>query len=137
MTSSHITHVIAAFVTCLAAVAVARSQEPARAAAAAAPQADTSQVTARVIDAGRRIFHGKGTCFACHGMNLEGGPVAPPLRAHQWKDARGGELNAILYVDTHGVAGTIMVAHPGGISDSEAIDVASYIWAVNHRGVKP
>lgn len=94
-------------------------------------------MTPAMIDAGRRIFHGKGTCFACHGSNLEGGPVAPPLTAHQWKDAKGGDLSAILYVDTHGVAGTMMIAHPGGISDTEAEAVAAYIWAVSHRGVKP
>jgi mono/diheme cytochrome c family protein len=100
-------------------------------------QPDTSAVTPATIDAGRRIFHGKGMCFGCHGMRLEGGPVAPPLGPHQWKDATGGELGAIFYVDTHGVAGTVMISHPGGISDAEAAQVASYIWAVSHRGAKP
>lgn len=103
---------------------VARAQAPA-------------EPSAATIDAGRRIFHGKGTCFACHGGNLEGGPIAPPLKAHQWKDAKGGELSAILYVDTHGVSGTAMVSHPGGISDQEAAQVAAYIWAVSQGRAKP
>lgn len=98
---------------------------------------DTSAITPAMIDAGRRIFHGKGMCFGCHGMRLEGGPVAPPLLPHQWKDAKGGELSAIFYVDTHGVRGTVMIAHPGGISDAEAGEVAAYIWSVGHRGAKP
>jgi len=100
-------------------------------------QPDTGAITPAMIDQGRRIFHGKGMCFACHGMNLEGGPVAPPLKPHQWKDAKGGDLSAIFYVDTHGVPGTVMIAHPGGISDAEAAGVAAYIWSVGHRGVKP
>ena len=90
-----------------------------------------------MIAAGRRIFHGKGGCFACHGTNLEGGPVAPPLKQHTWKDAKGGDLDAIFYIDTHGVAGTVMLAHPGGISDAEASNVAAYIWSVGRRGIKP
>jgi mono/diheme cytochrome c family protein len=98
---------------------------------------DTAAVTPDVIDAGRRIFSGRGTCYACHGSHLEGGPVAPTLRAHTWKDAKGGDLGAIYYVDTHGVPGTVMVAHPGGISDADAVRVASFVWAVSHRGAKP
>jgi mono/diheme cytochrome c family protein len=98
---------------------------------------DTAAVTPDVIDAGRRIFSGRGTCYACHGPHLEGGPVAPTLRAHTWKDAKGGDLGAIYYIDTHGVPGTVMVAHPGGISDADAVRVASFVWAVSHRGAKP
>lgn len=98
---------------------------------------DTNAITPEVIAAGRRIFHGKGGCYACHGMNLEGGPVAPTLKQHTWKDAKGGDLGAIFYIDTHGVAGTVMVAHPGGITDAEATVVAAYIWSVGHRGTKP
>jgi len=98
---------------------------------------DTSAITPAMVSAGRQVFHGKGMCFACHGAKLEGGPVAPPLTAHHWKDAKGGELAAIYYVVTHGVSGTIMVTHPGGISDAEARNVAAYIWSVGHHGVKP
>jgi mono/diheme cytochrome c family protein len=102
-----------------------------------AARPDTSAITPAMVDAGRQIFHGKGTCFACHGTNLEGGPIAPPLTAHHWKDAKGGDLDAIYYVDTHGVSGTVMVAHPGGISDADALRVASYIWSVGHHRAKP
>jgi mono/diheme cytochrome c family protein len=98
---------------------------------------DTNAITPEIVVAGRRIFHGKGGCYACHGPNLEGGPVAPPLKQHAWKDAKGGDLDAIFYIDTHGVAGTVMLAHPGGINDAEATNVAAYIWSVGHRGIKP
>jgi len=98
---------------------------------------DTNAIPPDMVSDGRRIFHGKGTCFACHGARLEGGPIAPTLKPHAWKDAKGGDLSAIHYVVTHGVSGTAMVSHPGGISDAEAIRVAVYIWAVGHRGATP
>ncbi|HTI06141.1 MAG TPA: cytochrome c [Gemmatimonadales bacterium] len=125
---------MAVVIACLFAAAGRGATEPAK---SYTQQPDTSAITPAMIDAGRRIFHGKGMCFGCHGMRLEGGPVAPPLGPHQWKDAKGGELSAIFYVDTHGVAGTVMISHPGGISDAEAGEVAAYIWAVSHRGIKP
>lgn len=98
---------------------------------------DTSAITPEMVNAGRRIFRGQGTCFGCHGMQLEGGPVAPTLKPHAWRDAKNGDLSAIYYVVTHGVHGTIMVSHPGGISDAEAVRVATYIWSIGHRGTKP
>ena len=98
---------------------------------------DSTAITPEAIATGRQIFHGKGMCFACHGARLEGGPIAPPLKPHNWKDAKGGDLDAIFYVDTHGVQGTAMVPHPGGITDAEASKVAAYIWSVGHRGVQP
>jgi mono/diheme cytochrome c family protein len=90
-----------------------------------------------MVDAGRAIFHGKGTCFACHGMNLEGTQVAPTLKAHAWRDAKKGDFAAIFYVATHGVPGTLMVAFPNGISRAEALNVASYVWSVGQGRAKP
>ena len=98
---------------------------------------DTNAISPEMVTAGRKVFHGQGSCFACHGMNLEGGPIAPTLKSHAWKDAKGGDLIAIYYVITHGVNGTAMVSHPGGISDADAVRVATYIWSVGHRGAKP
>ncbi len=98
---------------------------------------DTNAISPEMVNAGRRVFHGSGSCAACHGMNLEGGPIAPTLKSHAWKDAKGGDLAAIYYVITHGVSGTAMVAHPGGIGDGDAARVATYIWSVGHRGAKP
>ena len=93
-------------------------------------QPDTSAITPAMVDLGRAIFHGKGTCFACHGQKLEGSQIAPTLKSHAWRDAKNGEFAAIYYVATHGVPGTLMVSHPGGISGAEALAVASYVWSV-------
>lgn len=99
-------------------------------------RADSGEVSVEVVDKGRSIFHGAGTCALCHGQKLEGS-VGPTLRAHAWKDAKDGSLAAIFGVITHGVPNTAMVAHPGGITDAQATQVATYIWAVSHDRAKP
>ena len=98
---------------------------------------DTAAITPQAVDAGRAIFHGKGTCFACHGAQLEGTQLAPTLKSHAWRDAKNGQLDEIFRVVTHGVPSTVMVAFPGGISRADASNVASYIWSVNNRNAKP
>lgn len=98
---------------------------------------DTAAITTAAVDIGRAIFHGKGTCFMCHGAKLEGTQVAPTLKQHKWRDAKDGKLDEIFRVATHGVPSTVMVAFPGSISKAEALSVASYIWSVNHRDAKP
>jgi mono/diheme cytochrome c family protein len=100
-------------------------------------QPDTTAITPAMVDLGRAIFHGKGMCKACHGEKLEGGQIAPTLKAHAWRDAKNGEFAAIYYVATHGVPSTLMVSHPGGISNAEALAVASYVWSVGQGKAKP
>jgi mono/diheme cytochrome c family protein len=100
-------------------------------------QPDTSAITPATVDLGRAIFHGKGTCFACHGQRLEGSQIAPTLLTHAWRDAKNGEFAAIYRVATHGVPSTLMVAYPGGISATEAMAVASYVWSVGKGKAKP
>ena len=101
-----------------------------------APQ-DTASITPAMVALGRAIFHGKGTCFACHGMKLEGTQAAPSLIKTVWKDAKGGGLPAIQNVVSHGVPGTVMVPFPGGITPTEMLAVTSYIWSINNRKEKP
>jgi mono/diheme cytochrome c family protein len=120
-----------------AAIWVLLSAGAAAAQQAAPAQPDTAAITPAMVDAGRTIFHGKGTCFACHGMKLEGTQVAPTLIKTVWKDAKGGDIKAIYNVATHGVPGTVMVPFPGGITPADAVNVVSYIWSVNNRKVKP
>jgi len=100
-------------------------------------QPDTSAITPATVDLGRAIFHGKGTCFACHGQRLEGTQIAPTLKSHAWRDAKNGDFAEIYRVATHGVPSTLMVANPGGITSAEAMAVASYVWSVNKGKVKP
>ena len=84
-----------------------------------------------VLTEGRKIFHGPGLCYGCHGGRLQGGPVAPPLAgprrsladtsfAHILKVIRGGEPH------------TPMVANQGGINEGQIVQVANYVWAVSN-----
>jgi len=98
---------------------------------------DSSAITPGQVDLGRAIFHGQGTCFACHGQKLEGSQIAPTLMPHAWRDAKNGDFPAIYYVATHGVRSTLMVAYPGGISPEQALAVASYVWSVSRGRTKP
>ena len=127
---------IAALLVGAAAMAVAADVGP-QAAPHEVALPDTNAIAPATIDAGRKLFHGRGTCFACHGTNLEGGPIAPTLKPHPWKDATGGTLAAIFAVIDHGVKGTAMVSHPGHVSDADIVAIAAYIWSVGHRGTNP
>jgi mono/diheme cytochrome c family protein len=113
------------------------ARAPSTAIAAAASEAFTDSTTAADISAGRKIFHGPGTCAVCHGQRMEGTPMAPTLAAHTWKDAKGGGFAAILGVINTGVPGTAMVSRPGGINSGDAQRVAAYVWAVSHGKAKP
>jgi mono/diheme cytochrome c family protein len=126
---------VTALLLAAARVRTAQAQEP----AAPAPQpaaADTAAATDEVVDAGRKIFHGKGTCHACHGDQLQGGPIAPSLRGPKWRHI-DGTFEAILQRVRGGYPGSVMVSHPGGIDDAQTIQVATYVWAVSQGKTKP
>ena len=89
-----------------------------------------------MIDAGRKIFHGKGTCSGCHGDKLQGGPVARALTGPSWRHITG-TYDAIIDRVDNGLPGTLMVPHPGGITESQVFLVASYVYAVSHHKTKP
>lgn len=100
------------------------------------PEPDSTMLSPAMVDAGRRIFHGKGTCHGCHGDKLQGGPVAPALTGPSWRHITG-TFDAIVDRIDNGLPGTLMVPHPGGITESQVFLVASYIYAVSHHITKP
>jgi mono/diheme cytochrome c family protein len=93
-------------------------------------------VTDEVTAEGRKIFHGKGTCYACHGPKLQGGPVAPPLTGPKWRNG-DGSFEMILHIVRGGVPNTVMVSHPGGINEVQTLQVANYVYAVSRGLAKP
>jgi mono/diheme cytochrome c family protein len=97
---------------------------------------DPTMLAPAMVDAGRKVFHGKGTCSGCHGDKLQGGPVAPALTGPSWRHITGTYEAIIDRVD-NGLPGTLMVPHPGGITESQVFLVASYIYAVSHQLTKP
>ena len=97
---------------------------------------DPALITPAIIDVGRGIFHGKGTCHACHGEKLQGGPVAPALTGPRWRHI-SGSFDAIVDRVDHGNPGTIMMPHPGGITEAQVLVVAAYVYAVSHGLTRP
>ena len=100
------------------------------------PEPEPAMLAPAMIDAGRKIFHGKGTCSGCHGDKLQGGPVAPALTGASWRHITG-TYDAIIDRVDNGLPGTLMVPHPGGITESQVFLVASYVYAVSHHRTKP
>jgi hypothetical protein len=122
------------FCLALLAVVLAAVSRPIRSEAQAAP--DTAVLSDQVINAGRTIFHGPGTCHACHGDDLQGGPMAPSLRGPKWRHI-DGSFSQMLQRIREGRDGTLMVALPGDISGPQALQVATYVWAVSQGKAKP
>lgn len=82
-----------------------------------------------VVEKGKALYHGKGTCANCHGREGAGdGPVAaqlnPSPRNFQhhgfWRHRTEGE---IFWVIKHGSAGTSMIGFADQLTDEE-------IWAL-------
>jgi mono/diheme cytochrome c family protein len=85
-----------------------------------------------IIEKGKALYEGKGTCVNCHGVNGHGdGPGAvnmnPPPRVFRshgfWRHRSEGE---IFWVIKHGVAGTAMIPFGGLLSDEEIWTVMIY-----------
>lgn len=90
---------------------------------------------------GKIIYHGKGKCILCHGVNGDGnGPAAvnpdsqPSPRSFRnmdWQKARtDGELK---WVITYGVQGSGMQGHGDTLTDSEMWQVILYIRSLGHK----
>ncbi len=82
-----------------------------------------------IIEKGKALYSGKGTCFNCHGKDGMGnGPAAvgldpSPRNFHHhglWRHRTEGE---IFWVIKHGIAGTAMIPFGGMLTDDE-------IWAI-------
>jgi mono/diheme cytochrome c family protein len=107
--------------------------EPAPAATEAAPLAAQADTVSEqdVVTEGRKIFHGQGLCYACHGGRLQGGPLAPPLVGSK-RDPNDSSFAFILHVIRAGAPHTPMVSNQGGINAGQMVQVANYVWAVSN-----
>jgi mono/diheme cytochrome c family protein len=97
---------------------------------------DSALATPATVDAGRLVFHGRGSCHACHGDKLQGGPIAPALVGPKWRHI-DGSFGAIFDRIDHGLAGTVMMRRPGRITEAQVLMVATYVWAVSHGRAQP
>jgi mono/diheme cytochrome c family protein len=85
-----------------------------------------------IVEQGKALYYGKGTCFNCHGKDGGGdGPLAaqlnPSPRNFQhhgfWRHRTEGE---IFWVIKNGSAGTGMVGFGGQLTDEEIWSIIQY-----------
>ena len=85
-----------------------------------------------IVEQGKALYHGKGTCFNCHGKDGGGnGPLAvqlnPSPRNFQhhgfWRHRTEGE---IFWVIKNGSVGTAMVGFGGQLTDEEIWSIIQY-----------
>ncbi len=108
-------------------------------ASAAADVSDVSLVLAADSASGDAIFNRTGTCFTCHGQYGAGmSNLGPDLRDAIWLHG-DGSFRSILRVIREGVA--VPKASPigmpsfeGRLSAAQLYHVASYVFALSHRG---
>lgn len=85
---------------------------------------------------GKAIFQGKGLCFACHGQDAKGTPLAPNLTDAEWLNI-DGTLPAIIALIEKGVPKPLKHPAPmppmGGakLSRQEIEAVAAYVKELN------
>lgn len=104
-----------------------------------APEHSPVVATAMAQDTaeGKAIFTGKGNCFACHGPDAKGTPLAPDLTDTKWINIDGSLASIVQLVKT-GVPQP--KEHPapmpamGGatLTDKEVQAVASYVYSLSH-----
>ena len=91
-------------------------------------------VTPEMVAAGQTIFGGPGMCFACHGANGAGGPLAPALADAEWLNIEGSYDEIVTIINT-GVATPVQFAAAmpprGGapITDEQVREVAAYVYS--------
>jgi mono/diheme cytochrome c family protein len=92
-----------------------------------------------MVDQGRALFAGAANCFACHGPNGTGTPLAPKLDDATWLNIPAdGAYPAIVDLITKGVPmpkqSMVPMAPKGGstITDEQVRQVAAYVWRISH-----
>jgi mono/diheme cytochrome c family protein len=95
-------------------------------------------VTEQMVAAGQQVFSGPGTCFACHGANGAGTPLAPALNDGTWLNI-DGSYDALVQVITNGVPvpqqAAVPMAPRGGsaITDEQVREVAAYVYSISRQ----
>lgn len=103
-----------------------------------------SGMTISDIVRGDSIYHGKGTCFACHGLEGEGRPAAGDALtvSLNWAQYQWTSIDSLIDA---GIPQTITrspIAMPprGGrsdLTDAEVRSVAAYVWAISQTRGEP
>lgn len=107
-----------------------------------APAAPTSAqlpegVTQAMVDEGRALFNGAGTCFACHGNDGVGSTLGPDLTDGEWLQIEGTYESIVEQIktgtDTPRQFPGIMLPRAGtNITDDQVNAIAAYIYSASH-----
>ena len=98
-------------------------------------------VTPAMVAAGETAFK-TGPCFACHGADATGTPMAPNLTDNVWLNATTGSYDEIKTVIKTGVPTPKDPAHAapmpamGGaqLTDQQINELAAYVYSLSHKG---
>jgi mono/diheme cytochrome c family protein len=108
-----------------------------------APGGPPAGATAAMVAEGDSIFHGKlagGLCFTCHGVDANGGPLAPSLTDTVWITGDGSYAFIQKRVTTGMPTPTKPYITPmlpmGGaqLTPDQIKAVASYVYSISHHG---
>ncbi|MFL5615036.1 MAG: c-type cytochrome [Gemmatimonadaceae bacterium] len=101
-------------------------------------------ITIADIVHGDSIYHGKGNCFVCHGMEAEGQPAAGDALTvglnwaqYDWRSIDSLIVNGIAQTLTRS---PMMMPPRGGrsdLTDAEVASVAKYVWAISQTRGEP
>ena len=111
---------------------------PAMAEPAPAMTADLPEgVTQAMVDEGRTLFNGAGTCFACHGMNGEGSQLGPAMDDGEWLQIEGSYESIAEQIkagtDTPAQFPGVMLPRAGtNMTDDQVAAVAAYVYSLSH-----
>jgi len=98
-------------------------------------------VTPDMLTQGASIFKGPGMCFACHGIDGQGG-VGANLTDSTWLHSRGSYEDIVQQITTGvpqkvSTSGAPMPPKGGSaISDTQVKAVAAYVWTLSHPGAR-
>ena len=114
------------------------SAAPAPTATPAGAVGECPPVRQALVDSGRAVFSGAGSCFACHGPNAKGTALAPDLTDAQWLNV-DGSYGSIAGLVRSGVPKPKEHSAPmpalGGapLSGAQVCAVAAYVYSLVHR----
>ena len=93
-------------------------------------------VTQAMVDEGKTLFNGAGTCFACHGMDGAGSQLGPAMNDNEWLQIEGSYESLVAQIN----AGTttpvqfpgVMLPRAGTqMTDAQVSSVAAYVYSIS------
>lgn len=98
-------------------------------------------VTQAMVDQGRELFNGSGTCFACHGQGGPGTTLGPNLTDDEWIHIQGDvTVDALVQQINTGVAepeqfpGVMLPRAGANLTDEQVRSIAAYVYTLSHGG---